>query len=266
MSNREKINDLIKSSKQYLNYIPQLEKDIQELPDNEFGISTLQGFINQLKNLIGFISKRKSEDVKPKSNQKKSYVNAVKNRNCEGEPLAKKNHTAKIWTENEILHLLLCITNALYKLQELHVAHRDIKPANIILVKDNINGIWKLADFGVSVILQDNKKRIVRETVGTRTYMAPELKNTEHDKINPFLSDIYSLGKTIEKLLVDKVNKDAKSNDKIGKSNFRQKIEEILQRMIEPSPEKRIDIDQLKTEAEKIAPDMTPEASYQMAI
>jgi len=36
--------------------------------------------------------------------------------------------------------------------------------------------------------------------------------------------------------------------------------------MIEPSPEKRIDIDQLKTEAEKIAPDMTPEASYQMAI
>ena len=51
-----------------------------------------------------------------------------------------------------------------------HVMHRDIKPANILL---NKNGVVKLADFGVSGILEHTQDGL-SSWVGTMTYMSPE--------------------------------------------------------------------------------------------
>ena len=69
-----------------------------------------------------------------------------------------------------------------------HVMHRDIKPANILL---NKNGIVKLADFGVSGILEDTQDGL-STFCGTMAYMAPErLKGAKKYFAD---TDLWSLG------------------------------------------------------------------------
>ena len=62
------------------------------------------------------------------------------------------------------------ILNGLNYLHKKHVMHRDIKPANILL---NKNGAVKLADFGVSGIMENTRDGLM-SFVGTMNYMSPE--------------------------------------------------------------------------------------------
>lgn len=73
------------------------------------------------------------------------------------------------------------------------IIHRDIKPENLIF--DN-NGRVKLADFGWSNVLNENKLR--QTYCGTLDYLAPEMiQETGHD----VQLDIWSLGVLIYELL-----------------------------------------------------------------
>lgn len=69
------------------------------------------------------------------------------------------------------------------------IAHRDIKPENIFL--DKYNRI-KLADFGFARKFDDD--RISKEKCGSMMYSAPEIFKSQ--SVDPFLTDIWSLGTT----------------------------------------------------------------------
>lgn len=51
------------------------------------------------------------------------------------------------------------------------VIHRDVKPANILMSK----GVYKLADFGLSRIVDDLTNQKFATIVGTPLYMSPQL-------------------------------------------------------------------------------------------
>lgn len=87
----------------------------------------------------------------------------------------------------------LCEANLLVHELENYQAefiHRDIKPENIFVSAD---GTYKLGDLGVATM----KQRTQYSTVGTPSYMAPEmfLERGYHANV-----DLFALGRTLEKL------------------------------------------------------------------
>ncbi|MFJ4264326.1 protein kinase [Paenarthrobacter nicotinovorans] len=84
------------------------------------------------------------------------------------------------------------IAGALAQVHEHGVIHRDIKPANILVsVADGLAQSVKLADFGVALVMNDNRLTATGFTVGTAQYLSPEQAQGLH--LTP-KSDIYSLG------------------------------------------------------------------------
>ncbi|MCW2795480.1 serine/threonine-protein kinase [Nocardioides sp.] len=69
--------------------------------------------------------------------------------------------------------------------------HRDIKPSNVLLRRRPEGLTAYLADFGIARQVGADQTRGTAGTVGTPTYMAPELHTGEQATV---ASDIYSLG------------------------------------------------------------------------
>lgn len=86
------------------------------------------------------------------------------------------------------------ICNALQFCAEKSIIHRDIKPANIFL---NPYGEFKLGDFGISRQLDLVCGNSTLTSVGTVSYMAPEVYRME---LYDNTADIYSLGLVLYEL------------------------------------------------------------------
>jgi serine/threonine-protein kinase len=72
------------------------------------------------------------------------------------------------------------------------LVHRDIKPANVLLRRRDDGGYTAyLADFGIARRVDGEQTRTSHATVGTPSYMAPELHTGGRPGV---ASDIYSLG------------------------------------------------------------------------
>ncbi|KAK3146572.1 hypothetical protein QOZ80_3BG0268200 [Eleusine coracana subsp. coracana] len=90
------------------------------------------------------------------------------------------------------------ICQGLHYLHKNQILHLDLKPANI-LVDDNM--IPKIADFGLSRLLDQNQSMIIATTVmGSLGYFAPECYDREFSK----KSDVYSLGVVIMEIMSGK--------------------------------------------------------------
>ncbi|MGO4247716.1 protein kinase [Paenarthrobacter sp. RAF54_2] len=94
------------------------------------------------------------------------------------------------------------LAGALAQVHAQGVIHRDIKPANI-LVSEGPDGTEsvKLADFGVALVMEDNRLTATGFTVGTAQYLSPEQAQGLH--LTP-ASDIYSLGLVLLECLTGK--------------------------------------------------------------
>jgi len=79
-----------------------------------------------------------------------------------------------------------------------NVIHGDIKPQNLLRDED---GRVKIADFGISTIINDNEK--LSDTAGTPAFMCPEL--CAGKRYDGKMSDIYSLGATLYCLRVSRI-------------------------------------------------------------
>ena len=95
-------------------------------------------------------------------------------------------------TVPETARIGIRIAGALSQVHEHAVIHRDIKPANILVSDDDgLAQSVKLADFGVALVMNDNRLTATGFTVGTAQYLSPEQAQGLH--LTP-KSDIYSLG------------------------------------------------------------------------
>ncbi|WP_236558278.1 serine/threonine-protein kinase [Arthrobacter sp. 9V] len=96
-------------------------------------------------------------------------------------------------TVPETARIGIRLAGALSQVHQHGVIHRDIKPANILVSDDDGLGqeSVKLADFGVALVMNDNRLTATGFTVGTAQYLSPE--QAQGLGLTP-ASDIYSLG------------------------------------------------------------------------
>jgi len=94
---------------------------------------------------------------------------------------------------------------ALKYMHDRNILHRDIKTQNVFLTRKNGGQIVKIADFGISKVL-DKGQAFARTVVGTPYYLSPEMCQKQ-----PYAmpSDIWALGCVIYELCALRVPFDA---------------------------------------------------------
>jgi len=144
------------------------------------------------------------------------------------------------------------------------IIHRDLKPQNILLRNDSSPVI---TDFGICYVINDKLESlsITGEEVGTRNYIAPELRgNIQQDP--KFTADIYSLGKVLYYMLsgglvMDREEYDSQSYDirkfpdisKRTKGNLEYVYDRIFPKTIRFLPSERFqNVKELINELDKI--------------
>jgi len=119
----------------------------------------------------------------------------------EGETLESRlrNHAGRPLPVSEVLSISYDILAALeyaHTLPDGPIVHRDVKPSNILLDKD---GRARLADFGIAVALNEDRKTKVGLAPGSIHYMSPEQIQTPRSIDRR--SDIYSFGCVLYEML-----------------------------------------------------------------
>uniref|UniRef100_A0A6A7G7B6 non-specific serine/threonine protein kinase n=1 Tax=Hirondellea gigas TaxID=1518452 RepID=A0A6A7G7B6_9CRUS len=136
------------------------------------------------------------------------------------------------------------------------VAHRDVKPENLLL-DDQFR--LKIADFGFSKVLSSDNDTMATEC-GTKGYMAPEILMHNHYTMK---TDIFACGVVLfimlagfppfqiatrsdwwfHKLLVGRHGLFWQAHSRTAQ--FSETAKDLIQRLLEPDPEKRITLTQI---------------------
>ena len=149
----------------------------------------------------------------------------------------------------QAVDIFLQLANGLGAIHKCGVVHRDIKPANIILQD---NGRAVIMDFGVAKKQdEDTGITVAGATVGTPVYMAPEqlVANNVDQRADLYAFGVMMFeaftgirphdGNTCIALYMQKTeakhDSPRKLNPKISK-----KLENLIQTLLEPKPEKRV--------------------------
>jgi serine/threonine protein kinase len=155
---------------------------------------------------------------------------------CPGGPLSAKTPLPK----REFFTVCAELIAAVNACHSQKLAHLDIKPSNILIDK---YGRAKLADFGISQIIQDG---VSQQFKGTPAFVAPEiLRKAPYD---PFKADIWSLGMTLYKLATGELPGLFASRvfrSGLLHSVLPTKIAKVILQMIEPNPAKRIKLEDI---------------------
>ncbi|HVH99983.1 MAG TPA: AAA family ATPase, partial [Enhygromyxa sp.] len=116
-----------------------------------------------------------------------------------GVDLAEYTHRRPLELER-FFSIAIQIADVLGRVHARRIIHRDIKPTNILIEPDT--GRVYLADFGISVLLESERRHIYDPAVleGTLPYVSPEQTGRTGRAVD-FRSDLYSLGVTFYELL-----------------------------------------------------------------
>ncbi|XP_074263645.1 CBL-interacting serine/threonine-protein kinase 8 [Silene latifolia] len=131
-----------------------------------------------------------------------------------------------------------------------NVYHRDLKPENLLL---DSQGNLKISDFGLSAQPPEGVS-LLKTTCGTPNYVAPEVLN--HKGYNGALADIWSCGVTLYVLMAGYLPFDEldlttlyfkiENADFSFPSWFSAGAKSLIQRMLDPNPETRIRMEEIK--------------------
>ena len=127
------------------------------------------------------------------------------------------------------------------------IIHRDLKPGNLLMTSD---GLVKITDFGIAKSY-GGSHQTGTNILGTMDYMAPEQAKGEPVTVR---SDVYSLGTVLYTLMTGKPPFTANSMEESFRNltrvpapklssriaNVPSEVEDLLSKMLEKKPEKRI--------------------------
>ena len=148
----------------------------------------------------------------------------------EGRTLAEILTFQGVLSEKISAQILIQLCNCLKILHKNKIIHRDIKPSNIMLTKNNQ---IKLIDFSISRIAKENLESDT-DFLGTRGYAPPEQFGFGQTDSR---SDIFSLGKTFQKILG---------------TNYNGYLKKILQKCTELDPTNRYqNVDEIISDIDK---------------
>ena len=158
-------------------------------------------------------------------------------------------HNKKGLNETEAFYFFIQAVNSISFLHKNKIIHRDIKPENLLI---NNNNILKLCDFGWSVYLNNNNKRVT--FCGTIEYMAPEIvKNESYD----FSIDVWSLGVLLYELIhshspfvvkdlnVNKIENNILSKELKFKKGVSLECRDLIEKLLIKDANERIKIDDI---------------------
>ena len=156
------------------------------------------------------------------------------------------------FTEEKNYKFFCQILSAVEYLHKNNIVHRDIKLENILF---DDNGDAKLIDFGLSKYIKNNE--LLSGRPGSEIYTAPEILLTDNE-YNGFLADIWSLGVCfymMEFFTFPFFNEEYSSypeslkNEKLTfpeDSNASPQFKDLIKRILEKDPNKRITLEQIK--------------------
>jgi serine/threonine protein kinase len=143
---------------------------------------------------------------------------------------------------DEIVEVVISVSETLTELHERGISHRDIKPANI-LVKDRV---FCLSDFGLVEYPTKADITLQRKDLGPKWTIAPEMKRNPHTADGK-LADVYSMAKTMW-ILLTKEEKGFEGQyssgssieiKKLVPSIYHAPIEDLLHKSTDHNPENR---------------------------
>ena len=121
------------------------------------------------------------------------------------------------------------------------VWHRDIKPENILY--DPQTDILVIADFGIAHFQEEYLQTIIetdtKDRIGNYLYSAPEQR--VNPKLANYKADIYSLGLILNEIFTGEILQGHGFTIIANKSPDFAFLDEIVEQMIQQSPEKRFD-------------------------
>jgi len=176
---------------------------------------------------------------------------------CEGGNLEDFVLQGKLTSPRIALEFFIQLCDALAYAHDRSKVHRDIKPANVFLRTSE--GPAVLGDFGLTFVVDGHDERITLtfEQVGSRFYMAPELRDGILKYPTPSC-DIYSLGKVLYFMLTngkkfDRENFDDPSLDvvKLTGNMYLEHANILFRKMIVRDPGDRTTAQQLADEGTK---------------
>ncbi|CAN6349639.1 unnamed protein product [Urochloa humidicola] len=158
-------------------------------------------------------------------------------------------------SEQEGRRLFQQLVDGVSYCHEKGVYHRDLKPENVLVDR---KGNIKISDFGLSALPQHlGNDGLLHTTCGSPNYIAPEvLQNRGYDGS---LSDIWSCGVILYIMLIGYLPFDDRNivvlYQKIFKGDTQiskclsHGAQDLLQRILEPNPKKRITMAEIKAHA-----------------
>ena len=168
---------------------------------------------------------------------------------CEGGELFNYIVEKQRLSENETAFFYYQIIKGVEYIHSKGIAHRDLKPENLLLDKDKK---IKIIDFGLSNYFDGIQK--LETPCGSPCYASPEMVGG--NKYNGFFIDVWATGIILFAMLCGYLPFEDDNNDILfkqilsGKINYPSYLNEIskdlLNKIIETEPEKRIKIEEIK--------------------
>ncbi|KAG9199330.1 hypothetical protein G6514_008586 [Epicoccum nigrum] len=133
------------------------------------------------------------------------------------------------------------------------IIHRDIKPDNCLITEDDV---LKIVDFGVSEMFDKDGEMKTAKSAGSPAFMPPELCVAKHGHVSGRAADIWSMGCTLYCLLFGRIPFEKhgmielyqaiRMNPVEFDSECNEELKDLLLRLLEKDPKKRINIEQLR--------------------
>ena len=168
---------------------------------------------------------------------------------CEGGELFNYIVEKQKLSENETAFFFYQIIKGVEYIHSKGIAHRDLKPENLLLDKDKK---IKIIDFGLSNYFDGIQK--LETPCGSPCYASPEMVGG--NKYNGFFIDVWATGIILFAMLCGYLPFEDDNNDILfkqilsGKINYPSYLSEmskdLLNKIIETEPEKRIKIEEIK--------------------